>query len=125
MSNYIALIPAAGFGSRMGNEVPKQYLPLLGKPMIFHAIKRLCNAQAIKQVYVVLSPEDTIWNEYDWSAYTPKLKPLFCGGDSRADVAAPQVDAVRHRHREEDLLEGAGARLRDRVPGDGGRAIDW
>ncbi len=85
MSNYIALIPAAGFGSRMGHEVPKQYLPLLGKPMIYHAIKRLSSTQEIKQVYVVLSPEDTMWKEYDWSAFTPKLKPLYCGGATRAE----------------------------------------
>lgn len=84
MSDYIALIPAAGFGSRMGNEVPKQYLPLLGYPMIFHAIKRLCNAEAIKRVYVVLSPQDHMWREYDWGAFTQKLVPVFCGGDTRA-----------------------------------------
>lgn len=95
MFNYIALIPAAGFGSRMGNEVPKQYLPLLGKPMIFHAIKRLCSAQSIKQVYVVLSPEDTIWNEYDWSVFTPKLKPLFCGGDTRAESVLNGLQKVQ------------------------------
>lgn len=84
MPDYIALIPAAGFGSRMGKEVPKQYLPLLGKPMIFHAIHRLCQTAAIKQVYVILSPQDDLWTQYDWQAYSSKLVPVFCGGDTRA-----------------------------------------
>ena len=35
MLNFYALIPAAGYGSRMGDELPKQYLPLAGRPMIF------------------------------------------------------------------------------------------
>lgn len=84
MPDYIALIPAAGFGSRMGNEVPKQYLPLLEKPMIYHAINRLCHTEAIKRVYVVLSPQDDLWREYDWSIFSQKLTPLYCGGETRA-----------------------------------------
>lgn len=104
MSNNIALIPAAGFGSRMGNEVPKQYLPLLGNPMIFHAINRLCSAQAIKQVYVVLSPEDTIWNKYDWNAFMPKLKPLFCGGDTRAESVLNGLKKIREEIQTDDWV---------------------
>ena len=41
MPNFFALIPAAGSGSRMGDELPKQYLPLAGKPMIYHALKNI------------------------------------------------------------------------------------
>ena len=85
MPEYIALIPAAGFGSRMGSDLPKQYLPLHGKPMIFHAINRLCQTEAIRRVYVVLSPQDNLWNEYDWRVFTHKLTPLYCGGETRAE----------------------------------------
>ncbi|MDR0717689.1 MAG: 2-C-methyl-D-erythritol 4-phosphate cytidylyltransferase, partial [Azoarcus sp.] len=31
---HFALVPAAGSGARMGAALPKQYLPLLGKPLI-------------------------------------------------------------------------------------------
>ncbi|MDR2207625.1 MAG: 2-C-methyl-D-erythritol 4-phosphate cytidylyltransferase, partial [Azoarcus sp.] len=31
---YFALVPAAGSGSRMGSGLSKQYMPLLGKPLI-------------------------------------------------------------------------------------------
>ncbi|TCV90709.1 2-C-methyl-D-erythritol 4-phosphate cytidylyltransferase [Sulfurirhabdus autotrophica] len=104
MSNYIALIPAAGFGSRMGNEVPKQYLSLLGKPMIYYAIKRLCSAHVIKQVYVVLSPEDTMWNEYDWSAFKSKLNPLFCGGDTRAESVLNGLQKIQETVQADDWV---------------------
>ena len=56
MPNYYALIPAAGSGARMGGDAPKQYLPLNGKPMIHHAVARLCGCPQIARVYVVLAP---------------------------------------------------------------------
>ena len=38
---YIALMPAAGVGARMGAGTPKQYLPIGGKPMLRHTARRL------------------------------------------------------------------------------------
>ena len=37
--NYFALIPAAGVGARMAVGYPKQYLPLLGRPMLRHTVE--------------------------------------------------------------------------------------
>lgn len=82
---HFALVPAAGAGARMGGAGPKQYLPLLGKPLIYHALAVLCGHAAIDQVYVVLSIDDTEWRRHDWSGLGPKLTPLFCGGATRAD----------------------------------------
>ncbi|HLV48701.1 MAG TPA: 2-C-methyl-D-erythritol 4-phosphate cytidylyltransferase, partial [Aliidiomarina sp.] len=36
--SIIAVIPAAGIGQRMNQEVPKQYLTLLGKSILEHSI---------------------------------------------------------------------------------------
>ena len=41
---HFAIVPAAGSGSRMGAEKPKLYLPLLGKPLIYHSLSVLCAA---------------------------------------------------------------------------------
>jgi 2-C-methyl-D-erythritol 4-phosphate cytidylyltransferase len=84
MSRFFALIPAAGSGSRIGNELPKQYLPLAGQAMIYHAIRILCGAQRIANVFVVLSPNDNQWSQYDWSEFSEKLVVLGCGGVTRA-----------------------------------------
>ena len=85
MSDFHALVPAAGFGARMGHESPKQYLPLAGQPMIFHALATLCACEQISTVFVVLSPEDTQFQLYDVSRFGSKLQPLYCGGATRAE----------------------------------------
>ena len=86
MTEFYALVPAAGFGSRMGNDLPKQYLPLAGKPMLFHALNTLCACPEINTVFVVLAPEDTQFHRYDWSGFGEKLQPLYCGGAQRSDT---------------------------------------
>src|SRR3989338_6770927 len=85
MSEFHALVPAAGFGARMGHELPKQYLPLAGQPMIFHALKTLYASAEISTVFVVLAPDDTLFHSYDWSRFGDKLQPLYCGGKTRAE----------------------------------------
>jgi 2-C-methyl-D-erythritol 4-phosphate cytidylyltransferase len=85
MSEFYALVPAAGSGSRMGGELPKQYLPLAGQPMIFHALNALCTNANIGTVFVVLAPDDTLFHTYDWSRFGDKLQPLYCGGATRAE----------------------------------------
>jgi 2-C-methyl-D-erythritol 4-phosphate cytidylyltransferase len=79
-----ALIPAAGSGSRLAGEAPKQYLPLAGHPMLWHAIRAVC-VPAVKSVFVVLAPGDRAFEREDWSAFQGKLRPLYCGGESRRD----------------------------------------
>ncbi|MDP2879342.1 MAG: 2-C-methyl-D-erythritol 4-phosphate cytidylyltransferase, partial [Sulfuricella sp.] len=95
MPNYYALIPAAGFGSRMGGETPKQYLSILGRPLIHYAVTALCRHAMISRVYVVLAPEDQLWKSYDWSTFSGKLKPLYCGGAERFESVRNGLDAIR------------------------------
>jgi 2-C-methyl-D-erythritol 4-phosphate cytidylyltransferase len=38
MTSFTVCIPAAGVGRRMGGEMPKQYLPILGRPVLSHTI---------------------------------------------------------------------------------------
>lgn len=81
---HVALIPAAGSGSRMGAAEPKQYAPLAGRPLIEHAVHTLCRHPRIGQVFVVLAPGDRHFAGCDWRGCEGKLQPLYCGGDSRA-----------------------------------------
>ncbi len=85
LNSYFALVPAAGSGTRMGSERPKQYLPLVGKPLIYHSLATLCAVERIAKVFVVLAPDDAEWRKHDWSTLGPKLTPLFCGGTTRAE----------------------------------------
>ena len=85
MPKIFAIVPAAGQGTRIGDALPKQYLPLAGKPMMFHSIEALATVQRISCVCVVLSPMDRHWGEHDWSAFADKIEPAFVGGAHRAD----------------------------------------
>ncbi|MBK7648232.1 MAG: 2-C-methyl-D-erythritol 4-phosphate cytidylyltransferase [Betaproteobacteria bacterium] len=85
MPRHYAIVPAAGSGSRFGAEKPKQYLELLGRPLIFHALAALTACPAIERVWVVLAPDDPWWPQYDWSALGSKLETVRCGGATRAE----------------------------------------
>ena len=84
MPKHIAIVPAAGSGARFGAEKPKQYLDLLGRPLIFHTLAALTAHPAIERVWVVLSPDDAEWSRHDWLALGPKLETVRCGGATRA-----------------------------------------
>ncbi|MBI2319117.1 MAG: 2-C-methyl-D-erythritol 4-phosphate cytidylyltransferase [Betaproteobacteria bacterium] len=99
-SRFFALIPAAGTGSRLGDETPKQYRLLAGKPMLHHAVRSLLAAAEIDTVFVVLAAGDVLFRTHDWSEFGARLAPLYCGGASRRDsvlngviAAASAVDA--------------------------------
>lgn len=85
MPKVFALVLAAGQGTRIGDAVPKQYLPLAGKPMMFHSIEAICAVSRVEKVFVVLAPMDRHWGAHDWSALPDKVEAAFCGGAHRAE----------------------------------------
>lgn len=94
MPRYFALVPAAGTGSRVGGERPKQYQLLAGRPMLGHPLEALCAAQRIQRVFVVLAEADATWERFSWSGLGPKLAVLRCGGATRAESVANGLAAV-------------------------------
>jgi 2-C-methyl-D-erythritol 4-phosphate cytidylyltransferase len=102
--SYFALVPAAGSGSRMASGLPKQYLPLAGRPLIFHALATLAAVAAIEKVFVVLAPDDTEWQRHDWSELGEKVAVLRCGGDTRAASVTQGLRAVRDEVTAEDWV---------------------
>jgi 2-C-methyl-D-erythritol 4-phosphate cytidylyltransferase len=79
-----ALIPAAGSGTRIAAQRPKQYAALAGRAMLWHAIRAVC-VPPVQCVFVILAPGDGTFAGEDWSAFQGKLEPLYCGGESRRD----------------------------------------
>jgi len=84
MAKYFALIPAAGTGSRTGDPTPKQYQPINGRPMLWHALNPFILHPRIERIFVVLSPADAWFAQMRWDEFEPKLEVLRCGGESRA-----------------------------------------
>jgi len=94
MPRYYAIVPAAGSGSRFGAEKPKQYLDLLGRPLLYHTLAALVGCPEIERVWVVLAPDDGWWGRYDWSELGAKLETLRCGGATRADSVGNGLQAA-------------------------------
>jgi 2-C-methyl-D-erythritol 4-phosphate cytidylyltransferase len=53
--------------------------------LIYHSLAALCRCPRIERVWVVLSPEDGWWRQYDWTSLGYKLEILFCGGATRSE----------------------------------------
>ena len=94
MPRHYAIVPAAGSGSRFGAGKPKQYLSLLGRPLIYHTLAALAACPAIDRVWVILAPDDAEWDRHDWSQLGPKLETLRCGGATRADSVGNGLQAA-------------------------------
>jgi len=58
---YWAIIPAAGIGTRMGMDTPKQYLKLCGKCILEYTLEPFCIHEKIDGVVVVLAENDSYW----------------------------------------------------------------
>jgi 2-C-methyl-D-erythritol 4-phosphate cytidylyltransferase len=104
MPRFIGLIPAAGGGTRLGAALPKQYLAVAGKPLLYHAVASLLADERIGQVYVVLAPGDAHFRNYDWSGLGERVVPLYCGGEVRAATVYNGLLAVNDAVDAEDCV---------------------
>lgn len=89
---YHALVPAAGNGFRFGATMPKQYLPLRGKPVMQHALDRLQAHFPLQRTYVVLAPDDH-WFEQTISV-SGNVTLLRCGGGTRAETVRNALERL-------------------------------
>ncbi|MCL2345894.1 MAG: 2-C-methyl-D-erythritol 4-phosphate cytidylyltransferase [Desulfobulbus sp.] len=94
MPRHFAIVPAAGSGSRFGAAKPKQYLDLLGRPLIFHTLAALIASPDIERVWVVLAPDDPWWGRYDWLELGSRLETVACGGATRAESVSNGLRAA-------------------------------
>jgi len=88
MSKFGVLIAAAGRGSRMGKGVNKQFLNLLGKPIIYHTIKSFLGWQHNFELNIVLHPDEIDYFKKNilplFSKYQQEFN-LVAGGQSRKE----------------------------------------
>jgi 2-C-methyl-D-erythritol 4-phosphate cytidylyltransferase len=86
-----AIIVAAGSGSRFNSETPKQFLQLMGKPVVVHAIECFEAAPSVDVIVLVLA-EDQL-NSFGAGQFS-KLKTVVIGGESRARSVLNGLNAV-------------------------------
>ena len=85
MTLFHVIIPAAGVGTRMENVLPKQYLPLAGKPIVSHIIQTFFNNPRIAGIHLALSPEDEFWRSFTLNPES-RMHLHYTGGDSRSET---------------------------------------
>lgn len=104
MSN-IAVILAGGSGTRMGADIPKQFLPLVGRAVIEYSLDTFNAHPAIDEMAVVIHPEwrsrmETIATERHWT----KLTSIIDGGNERYISTLNAVMAFINRDDDTNLL---------------------
>ena len=92
----IAIIAAAGTGSRMASDRPKQFLQLAGTPIIFHTLKPFELCDSIEEVIVVLpASESAEFLAQAGKRGLRKLARVVPGGATRADSVKRGLMAIR------------------------------
>jgi 2-C-methyl-D-erythritol 4-phosphate cytidylyltransferase len=86
------VVPAAGRGTRVGGDCPKQYLPLAGRPLIEHTLERLAAHPRIAGLLVTLSAADEHWPGITSLNGKPVLTAI--GGVERSDSVMAGLDAL-------------------------------
>jgi len=92
----VAIIAAAGSGSRMASDRPKQFLQLAGIPIIFHTLKAFEQCESIQEVIVVLPAEESAgFLALAGKFQIRKLSKVVPGGATRAESVKRGLLAVR------------------------------
>ena len=58
MSRVVAILAAAGLGTRMGHETPKQFLELNGVPLVILSLRRVAACPLVTQIIVATRAEE-------------------------------------------------------------------
>lgn len=95
MNRVTAILPAAGLGTRMGAETPKQFRALDGVPVLLFALRRLAACPLITEFVIATRAEEV--DSVSASVEKEKLKQpveVVRGGDSRQDSVANALAEV-------------------------------
>jgi len=102
----IALIVAGGNGKRMGLEIPKQFVKVNDKPVIFYSLKAFSNVKEIDEIFVVCH-KDYISDLYniikDYSI--EKIQDVIEGGKTRQESVFNGLKAIKAAGcKDEDII---------------------
>ena len=95
MNRIAAIIPAAGLGTRMGGDQPKQFLELDGMPLIIFTLRRLAACSAITDFFIATRGDDVVALQ-DKVAKAGLGRParVVHGGDTRQQSVANALAQV-------------------------------
>jgi 2-C-methyl-D-erythritol 4-phosphate cytidylyltransferase len=95
MSRIAAILPAAGLGTRMGAETPKQFLELDGVPIVILSVRRIASCELVTDIIVATRADGIAKLEERIGAEKLKQKVrVVRGGDMRQDSVARALEEV-------------------------------
>jgi len=103
-----ALIVAAGRGSRMMQDLPKQYLALREHAVLWHTIQAFMASDRIQSVRVVIHPDDhALYDQAVAGIADPRLGRPVLGGPSRAASVGLGLQALQSENPRNVLIHDA------------------
>src|SRR5690554_1799869 len=93
------IVPAAGIGSRMAADRPKQYLPLATLTVLAETLHRLYGALPQAKLCVKLVTDDTYFDADDVSHDEGRR---IAGGAERADTVSAALQAMVAEAQDDD-----------------------
>ena len=83
---YYAILVAGGKGTRMGGEVPKQFLPIGGRPVLMRTIDSFVEAfEAIRIILVLPESQQEYWHQLCREFNYKQPVEITSGGATRFD----------------------------------------
>jgi 2-C-methyl-D-erythritol 4-phosphate cytidylyltransferase len=97
MTRVTAILPAAGMGTRMGGETPKQFLELDGVPILLHTLRRLASCDAITEI-ILATRADEVRRMEELFRQEKFRQPIRVvkGGATRQESVAAALEHVGH-----------------------------
>lgn len=94
MKNHLIIV-AGGTGSRMGMELPKQFLEINGKPILAHTLERFHHFDSALNIIVVLHPDFVeYWNDLVQTLGIKVPHEVVKGGKERFDSVKQGLKAI-------------------------------
>lgn len=89
MSRIAAILPAAGLGTRMGAETPKQFLELDGIPIVVHSVRRIASCPLVTDIIVATRGDvvESLEQRLRGESFMQSVR-VVRGGDSRQESVA-------------------------------------
>ena len=103
MAKFHIIIPAAGSGSRMGLDKPKQYLVLHKQTFVERVTRIFENISFIDSIHIALHPEDGVWKTLNLS-FSSKVQTHYCGGASRSETVSNALESIKEEVDEQDWI---------------------
>src|SRR5437879_1564775 len=130
MSRIAAILPAAGMGTRMGAETPKQFLELDGTPIVILSLRRIAACPQVTDIIVetradevamitgTMPRERVVLTQTPQAFSTRLLKEAFARAEADGVNASDEAGLVEHMGHDVHVVLGSERNMKITKPAD-------